>query len=369
MPTQEPNPATANPPTAHEALLRLSREAVDTALAGNIRRGLALAQDARNRARDAGDRPAELAALNAAARCHSLRNDSINALAAGIDAASLAQSLGDGLALGHALCAITNTAFILKLLEESEYFVTHAIRESVRHGDADLECRTRQSYAVLLGDLDRFTEARAEFALARDAAIRDGRPAVRLRVEGNLINLSRKQARFHAARGEREVLHQVGIDALREAKNLLESARDEQVLALELTMTGLMGEVLVLMGNLEAGRAELARAMDLAIRGRQPSALPPLVLMLAQALRAEGRWAEAKEALLRGLDVAETLRPSFRIAELCDAMAEVEAALGQEADAATWRQRADQERQQFESSRQLAGAFLKRLQAELATAG
>lgn len=346
-------------------LAQLSREAVNLALAGDIKGGLALAAEARHRAREAGDTQAELDALNAAARCHSLRNDSINALAAGIDAATLARTLGDGLALGHALCAIVNTAFILKLLAECEPFVRHAIRLAVEHGDADLECRARQTYGVLLSDLDRFDESRAEFARAVAAADRDGRPAIQLRVAGNLINVLRKQARYHAARGEQEPLQRVGTAAVMEAQALLRRGRTAEVLSLELTMTGLVGEVRVLMGDLGPGITDLMRAVEMATEGRHPSSIPPLVLMLAGPLSAEGRLDEARGALQRGLDVAETLRPSFRIAELCEAVAEVDSLRGAEEEASAWRQRAAQERQQFESSRQLAAAFLNRLQSEL----
>ncbi len=355
--------------TADNPLIRLAQEAVDIALAGDIKRGLALALDASRRAREAGDARAELEALNAAARCHSLRNDAINSLAAGIDAAALARALDDGVALGHALCAIANTSFTLQLLEECEAFVVRAIDESLKHGDHDLECRARQTYGVLLGDLKRFDDARSQLQLAVDAARLDGRPALLLRVEGNLAGVSRKVMRAKADLGERQSVQSEGAAAIAGASAVIERARTQQVLSLEMTMTGLMGEVHWLMGDIDLGIAETSHAMELAERSKHPTNLPPLALRLGSMLRERGQLAEALQSLQRGLAVAETLRPTFRIAELCEALAVIESLRGEAAAADTWRARAEKERSQFDSGRLLAAGFLKRLQAELAGPG
>ncbi|MBL8516529.1 MAG: hypothetical protein JNM76_06120 [Betaproteobacteria bacterium] len=353
-------------PSADNALILLAREAADIAVAGDIKRGLALALDAIRRARDAGDTRAEMEALNAAARCHSLRNDSINALAAGIDAAALARRLGDGAALGHALCAIANTAFTLRLLEECEPFIVHAIEEGVRHADADLEARARQSYGVLLGDLKRFDEARAQLALAVEVARRDGRPALLLRVEGNLANVARKEVRHHAATGDGARLNQAGAAALAEAALILERARTLNVPSVEMNMTHFIAEVRALMGELDVGIHETSRAMDMAQQLRYASNQPPMALNLGRMLRDQGRLTESIAAIQRGLDAAENLRPTFRIAELCEAMAATESACGDTAKAETWQKRALQERAQFETGRQVAAGFLARLGKELA---
>ncbi len=353
---------------AEDALSRLAQDAVDIALAGDIKRGLATALEASRRARAAGDRRAELEALNAAARCHSLRNDSINALAAGIDAATLARELNDGVALGHALCAIVNTAFTLKLLQECEPFLERAIEEALKHRNADLESRARQAYGVLLGDLDRFDEARTELQRAVEAARRDGHAGLLLRVEGNLINVARKMARGHAARGEAEALHRAGAKALADAAALLEREGAQAVLSLKMNMMGLTGEVHALLGDVDLGISELETAMDMARSGRQPATLPPFALMRAKLLRERGRQAEAADVLQQGLDAADTLRPTFRIAELCDAMAAIEIEREAPTAADTWHARARQEREQFESGRRMAAGFLKRLQADLDSA-
>lgn len=348
------------------ALMRLAREAVDVALTGDIKRGLSLAQEANTRARAAGDTRAALAALNAAARCHSLRNDSINSLAAGIDAAALARTLDDGVALGHALCAIANTSFTLKLLEECEPFVRRAIDEACRHEDADLESRARQSYGVLLGDLGRFGEARSQLEAAVDAARRDGRAALVLRVESNLVNVTRKQVRFHSAQGNQAALREVGARALADAAALIERVRAQQQQSQEMMLTSLMSEVHALLGDAEVAMVMAAQAMEMALHNRQHASLPPQALRLSEMLRRSGRLPEAFDALQRGLQAAEQLRPTFRIAELCAALAVVEAERGDAVAAEGWRQRTITEQAQFESGRQMAAGFLKRLHAELA---
>jgi tetratricopeptide (TPR) repeat protein len=347
-------------------LIQLAREAADIAVAGDIKRGLGLALEAIRRARAAGDRRAEMEALNAAARCHSLRNDSINALAAGIDAATLARSLDDGVALGHALCAIVNTAFVLKLLEECEPFILRAVEEGARHGDRDLEARARQGYGVLLGDLQRFDEARAQLELAVNAARCDGRPALLLRVEGNLANVPRKEVRMYAAKGDRVRLRETGEAALAGAALVLERARALKVPSVEMNMTHFIAEVRALMGDLDFGISETTRAVEMAQQLRYTSNQPPMALNLGRMLREQGRFQESVDAIQRGLEAAENLRPTFRIAELCDAMAQTEAARGDAPKAEAWQKRAEQERAQFETGRRVAAGFLMRLRQELA---
>jgi tetratricopeptide (TPR) repeat protein len=356
----------APPSTADAALIQLAREAADIAVAGDIKRGLSLALEAIRRARAASDKRAEMEALNAAARCHSLRNDSINALAAGIDAATLARSLGDGVALGHALCAIVNTAFILKLLEECEPFIVRAIEEGVRHADHDLEARARQGYGVLLGDLKRFAEARTQLELAVQVARRDGRPAMMLRVEGNLANVPRKEVRMYAANGDSARLREAGESALAGATLILERARTLQVQSVEMNMTHFVAEVRALMGDLDFGISETVKAMEMAKQLRYTSNVPPMALNLGRMLRNKGQHQASIDAIQRGLDAAENLRPTFRIAELCDAMAATEAARGDATAAEEWRKRALQEQAQFETGRQVAAGFLVRLSQELA---
>ncbi len=354
--------------TDENRLIGLAREAVDVALAGDIKGGLAMALDARHRARHVDDARAELAALNAAARCHSLRNDSIASLSVGIDAATLARKLDDGLALGHALCAIANTAFTMKLLEESEEFVVRAVDESVTRRDADLESRARQAYGVLLGDLKRFREARVQLELAVAAAERDGRAPLLFRVQANLASLLRKEARSHAASGDALRMQAASNAALAAASSLQERARPQKLAALEMNMTSLTGEIHGLLGDIDAAVAETQRAIDMAASAKQPSNIPPAALRLGAMLQSLDRLNEARDVLLRGLVAAEMMRPTFRIAELCDAMAGVEKALGNEAGAGEWRSRSEKERRLFDSERQIAAGFMQKLRAELGSA-
>lgn len=351
------------------ALIGLAREAVDVALAGDIKRGLSMALDARHCARNAGDARAELAALNATARCHSLRNDSIAALSVGIDAASLAQKLGDRLALAHAFCAIANTAFTLQLLEESVDICARAVEDSMRLRDNDLECRARQAYGVILGDLKRFGEAREQLHLALAAAERDGRLALQYRVQGNLASLLRKEARFHAANGD-ELRKQAACSAaLAAASTLVERAKPQKLYSLEMNMTSLAGEIHGLQGDVESALAETRLAIELAARAKQPSNIPPAALRLAAFLQSRGELVDALAVLKVGLEAAEGLRPTFRIAELCEMIGKVEQQRGDADAASSWQQRAAVERQSFAAERQIAAGYMQKLNAEISAAG
>ncbi|MEP7157672.1 MAG: hypothetical protein ABI905_17950 [Betaproteobacteria bacterium] len=332
-----------------------------TAIGGDIRRGLAMAIEARKQARDAGDASAELAALNAAARCHSLRNDSIASLSAGTDAAALAGKLGDVNAMAHALCSIANTAFTLQLMDESREIAARTVAVSVELHDDDLECRARQVYGVILGDLFRFDEAAEQISLALAAARRHGLAAFEYRVQANVASLSRKQARYFAKAGDETRMQAAANAAMDEAARVIAIAQRGKLQALEITMSALQGEVLALRGDIAGAIARTRFAIDLASRNRQFSNIPPASLRLAGFHRAQGNLPLARAALQEGLQSAETLRPTFRIAEICAAIADCEQDMGNAGAATTWRQRADDEQQSFAQERETARGYLRRI--------
>ncbi len=375
-PSSEPSPATPpdgmpiGQPAASDSqsrLLAMAREAVEIAIAGNIRRGLAVALEARRQAREGGDAGAELAALNAAARCHSLRNDSIASLSAGTDAAALARKLGDSVALCHALCSIANTAFTLQLLDESREIAVRTVAGSVQLKDDDLECRARQVYGVILGDLCRFEEAKIEFDLAIAAARRHGLAAAEYRVQANVASLFRKRMRYYAKQGDNAQMRGVSELAMQEAERIIGLARRDNIQALEITMNALQGEVLSLRGDLAGAIVKTRHAIDLASLNRQFGNIPPASLRLASFYRAQSDFKREREALQEGLRNAELMRPTFRIAGICDAIAECEEAAGNPITALPWRERAQEERESFEHERERARGYLRRIIGELVT--
>lgn len=337
------------------------REAVEIAIGGNIKRGLAMAIDARREARDTGDKVAELAALNAAARCHSLRNDSIASLSAGTDAAALAQQLGDVKATAHALCSIANTAFTLQLMEESRIIATRTVAVSVQLADDDLECRARQVLGVILGDLCLFDEAAIEIELALAAAQRHGLAAFEYRVQANFASLARKRARFYAKEGDEIRMKTACDEAMAESARIIEIAHREKIQALEITMSALQGEMLALRGDHAGAIARTRFAIDLAARNRQFSNIPPASLRLAAFYRAQDEFSLAHEALLEGLQSAEMLRPTFRIAEICERIAVCEEESGDPASAIPWRERAEEEQASFAHERERARGYLRKI--------
>ena len=365
MVNQNHNPEKVNVAAARDRLIALSREAVAIAIAGDIKRGLAQAIDARRQARDSGDAMGELAALNACARCHSLRNDSIASLSAGTDAAALAGRLGDVHALAHALCSIANTAFVLQLMDESRQIAARTAAVSAGLRDDDLECRARQVYGVILGDLGCFDEAAGEIALALAAARRHGLAALEYRVQANAASLARKRARFHARQGDPQRMLAAADEAMQEAARIIVIAQQEKIQALEITMSALQGEMLWLRGDTAGAIARTSYAIALASRNRQFSNIPPASLRLASFHRTQGQISLAREALQEGLHSAESLRPTFRIAEICEAIAACEEANGDGLAAMSWRDRAQEEQVSFSLEREKARGYLRRIIDEL----
>ena len=362
-PNLEPHKSPPGPPAAGEGagetrLQAAAREAVEIAIGGNIKRGLGMAIEARREAREMGDTVAELAALNAAARCHSLRNDSIASLSAGTDAAALARKLGDVKATAHALCSIANTAFTLQLMEESRIIATRTVAVSVELADDDLECRARQVLGVILGDLLLFDEAAIEIDLALAAAQRHGLAAFEYRVQANVASLARKRARHYAKQGHSAQMKVACDEAMNESTRIIEIAHREKIQALEITMSALQGEMLALRGDHAGAIARTRFAIDLATRNRQFSNIPPASLRLAAFHRAQGDFSLVREVLLEGLQSAEMLRPTFRIAEICEALAACEEDSGDPAAAIPWRERAQEEQASYAHEREKARGYL-----------
>ncbi len=328
-----------------------------------------MAVDAHHRAREAHDPVAELAALNAAARCHTMRHDSIASLAVGIDAIALAQQLGDRRALAHALCAIAISTFSLKLLDEALAIAERAVSDAVALNDDDLECRARQTLGLILSDLNLLDEGRRQFELSLPAANRCSAPAFQHRVHANLVSLCRKQARLFHEQGDFVRMKVACEEALDGARAVIELARRENNEALAINMHGLRGEVFALQGNTTAAIEETQVAIEMAIRNKQIGITLPTNLRLASLYSKQRNFLLARTTLTATLQTAEAFRPTFRIAEICDAIAQNELAVGNAAAAEIWRNRAAEEVLSFDRERDKALGYLRKLRSEiLATA-
>ena len=336
----------------------MALEAVQIALGGNIKRGISLALNARGRARAAQDERAELAALSAASRCHSMNNDALASFSSGIDAQALAQKLGDQRSLGHALCSIASSAFVLRLLDASIPVAERAIAEAVDLHDDDLESRARVILGENLGNLQRFDEARRQLELALEAARRLGAAGLQNRAHAKLGTLAAKEAEYFAARDETSGVERACSVALQCANEIILLAKEQRNSTLVVSMLGLRARVHEFRGEWVAARDETAAALALARQSAYLSPIPPWSLRLAALLIREGDFAGARSTLEEGLRTAENLRPSFRIGELCEALMQLEQRTGDTAAAAQWQERVDDERRIFEVERERASAIL-----------
>ncbi len=245
----------------HNLLEAMAAEAVQIALGGNIKRGIALALAARERARAAKDSLAELAALNAASRCHSMNNDALTALSSGIDALALAEKLHDKRGEAHALCSIAGAAFSLRLLDESCPIAERAIVEAIFLQDDDLEARARLVYGENLGDLNRFSDAAHQLDCAAVAAQRHGPAGLENRVLAKLATLAAKEAQYHVGRGDTAAAEPACKKAMERADLVIPLANAQRNTTLMVSMLGLRARVREYRGEWAAARDETYAAL------------------------------------------------------------------------------------------------------------
>jgi tetratricopeptide (TPR) repeat protein len=344
---------------AEDSLVRsLAEEAVAIATAGDLKRGLSLALAAHDRARTLKDLGLQLVTLNACSRCHALQNNSLAAMSSAIDALALAERLGNRRERAHALCSIASTAFFLQLLDEAGPIIERAIDEAMASGDDDLEARARVVYGENLSDLGRHDEAERQFSLALAATQRLRSPGMELRILTRQANLVGKRASYHAVRGDTAAMQTHARAALERAVELRPRAEHQGGTPQVVTMLGLAARMHALLGELAKARELLGSAMHLAARSGYVSPIPPWSMKLAEIERRQGEVDAARTTLAEGLRVAENLRPSFRIAELCRALRDLEAASGNDAIARHWQQRADEEQASLEAERARIRAVL-----------
>ncbi|MBL8519404.1 MAG: hypothetical protein JNK75_01925 [Betaproteobacteria bacterium] len=351
-------PAPPLPPPAPELMAKVG-EAIAAALNGDIRRGLTIALATHAKAREAHDLRAELAALNAASRCHSLNNNALAAMSSAIDALQLADRCADTTAHAHALCAICSAAFSMRLLEEAEPILQRALKEALETGDADLEARARLIHGENLGDLGRAAEAREQLLAAREAAGKTGIEGYVLRMDARLGTLAGKRIRACLAAGDAAGLA-IALDdgwtIAADVKPLAEASRNT---TLAISMCALQAQVLEQRGDSASAREKFESAIQRAIKIAYLPAVAPWSLQLAAIEMRQGEPDAARATLEAAMRVAEGLRPTFRIAEVCAALAALEQSQGNARAAEQWRLRRDEEQFLFRSEQSRARAVLR----------
>ncbi len=337
---------------------KLAHEAVEIALGGDIRRGHARAMKALTLARDGKNSAAELAAINAAARCHNLKYDQLAGLTAGMDALIMAEKIGDKRAYASALCSITASTFALQLLNETLPISEHVIADAITQGDVNLEAHARRIHGENLGDLGRLDEARYQLDLAMAAAQQTTSNGLINWVASQHASLSGKVAQHFAAIGQRIEMERACEDALQRAEDATKIAHQQNNVYRIVSMGVLRAKIHEYRGESAAERDETNIVLKLAHEHQYQSPIPPMSLRLARLQIADGTLGRARHTLEKGLVAAEALRPTFRIGEICDVITGVAEQHQDQGRANHWRTRAAAEKQLFEHERERAKSLL-----------
>ncbi len=361
--TVDTEPGTPVP--GESALCSDARRAIEIAIAGEVKKGLQLAVETRTKARDRKDATAELMALNAAARCHNIRNNAIATFTAGMDAVELALQIGDRCGLAHALCTIAYTTIDLQLAEHTTSLAECAIADAMALKDAELEFRSRQVFGVMLGDLNRFADARQQFELARQATSTMPNKSFGYRIEWNLALLCRKEAAYCHARGAIVDMQAACERVMKHSGTALALAGTTRSATLEVGLALARGEVHALRGDLSTAICETESAIALAIREKLSGPIPAASIRLAQFHQAAGQQQWVVGVLDEGLRIAQSLRPNAHLGALCDALVEAARAEGSLLEAKRWERSADEERSTFRKEQDMARDYLWKLRARV----
>ena len=198
-----------------------------------------------------------------------------------------------------------------------------------------------------LGDLFRFGEARAQLLAGIDAARRTHKAGFELRLSARLGTLSGKEADWHMRAGETASALRAAQDAWQRADAVLPVAEAEGNMTLAISMSNLKARVMEFRGELAAARQALQSVLERAVKVGYVSPVAVWSLQLAAIERRIGEPAAALNTLERAWNITEALRPTFRMIELCETLAAVEAELGHARAAADWRERSIEESRLF----------------------
>lgn len=328
-----------------------ARRAIALAKGGDARAGLNLALQARRRAQGLEMGQGELEALNAAATVHLIRGDTIAAVAAAMDACSLARRTGNRVIYGHAFVSLKISAYNLGACDDVVEALARCAHEAQELGDGGIEMRARLGLGVVLGDKGRFDDARTQFLKALPLAELNREASGPSRVIANLANLHRKRAVDHREAGrEAEARHELS-EAIRVSRHARRLAAAEGHLAVEIDALGIEGCAQALSGDRELAHALLQASAELGRKSRCPTAVVWVLCELGRNRVAAGELEAARAAYTEALEVAADTRPSRKIGVACEALAGIDELAANPVGARFWRERAADEIAQFEIAR------------------
>ena len=342
------------PPEAlsdERSIAAAARRAIALAKGGDARAGLSLALQARRSAQGLEMGQGELEALNAAATVHLIRGDTIAAVAAAMDACTLARQTGNRVLYGHAFVSLKISAYNLGVCDDVVEALARCAHEAQELRDEAIEMRARLALGVVLGDKGRFDEARGEFLKALPLSELTHEASGPSRVISNLANLHRKRAVDHREAGREAQAQQELNEAIRVARHARRLAAAEGHLAVEIDALGIEGCAQALSGDIELAHTLLRASAELGRKSRCPTAVVWVLCELGRNRVSAGDLEAARRAYNEALEVAADTRPSRKIAIACGALAEIDAIAGNPVGEQLWRERAADEIAQFEIAR------------------
>jgi tetratricopeptide (TPR) repeat protein len=363
--SEEQEEGAAHSELESESAERLCERAIDMAYSGEPRQGLTLAFKARKLARQRGSVHDELLALNAGAICQRLRGDVISAVAAAVDAHTLANKVGDRAMLCHALCTIGSSAFALDTLDESARLLERCVEEAVAIGDPQLEIRVRDELGVVLGDMQKFDLAQAEFDRALKLVEQHNEHRLRARLLMRIGNLHKKRASAAQKAGREEEAEESRRRCEHWAHRALEAAKGESAAYLRLNVLSMLGQLEIGRGDERAALEWLHQSLGLAQRTSRRAPIPHLLTEIGRLHEARGDPDEARTAYEEAFAEAGSMRPTWRLAEIGFLLADLEERCDNPDTAAKWREIAETEQAQFEISRKQAKQQMAEMRKKL----
>jgi tetratricopeptide (TPR) repeat protein len=348
-----------------DSVERMCERATDMAYSGEPRQGLTLAFRARKLAQQRRNTHEELLALNAAAICQRLRGDVISAVAAAVDAHTLANRVGDRAMLYHALCTIGSSAFALDTLDEAARLLERCVEGAMAIGDPQLEIRARDELGVVWGDMKHFDLAQAELDRALKLVDQHNEHRHRARVLMRIGNLNKKQASAAKKAGREEEAEQFRQRCEHWAHRALDAAKGESAAYLRLNVLSMLGQLEIGRGDERAALEWLHQALGLAHRSSRRAPIPHLLTEIGKLEEARGDLNEARLAYEEAFAEADSMRPTWRLSEIGFLLADLEERSDNPDAAAKWREIAKNEQGQFEISRQQAKQQMSEMRKKL----
>jgi len=339
---------------------QMADAALDMGRTGDTRGALAILQRGIETARLAGEQRGEVVLLNGVALLHSIRGDFWASLAGSIDAFFLAQQHDDRLGMANAMSMLAGALLLMTPLESEIGLLDNALAIALEEHDVRLQVRVHNLLGILLGDLQRFAQAEVHLDLAMVLSGCDPRGFDRWRIMANVANLQRKRAEAIGPQSPTRCA-EFCATGLALIGRVEEHCRGHGNLPILLDALRISGMLHALQARRDLADAKYAAAWQLAIEKKQRSSLPALGIEIGRVELDCGRLNGAESTLADALREAAQYRPSPKAAGLCELMARLHRARGDERGEAHWLDEAKRAGEDFDALKREARQQLARV--------